>query len=713
MAVDDALDQHRASNVNLGARLTYDGLIFSALAISLIVVMRREDVARLRPSDGQPPGGFVARVSWLYQPWAVGYSSAEATRRGCGQMPERKLAAILCADVAGYSRLMEADEDGTLAALSALRQSVVDLHIRDNGGRIFKTTGDGVLAEFPSAISAVRCAVEIQKDMARTCGPIRFRIGVNLGDVIYERGDVFGDGVNVAARLEALAEPGATYVAKAVFDQVQDRIALDHKSLGEYQVKNISRPVAVYQVTAADAYSPSLPAKGLFRRRRIVWIGAGAVAAMIAVLALVPALQHWATGTIVPPRPAAQLSVAVLPFVNASGGEQQAAFVDGITDDLITDLSRIADAFVISRNTSFSLQGKDIDARSVARDLGVRYVLEGNVRKSGDRVRVNAQLIDGSSGIQVWADRFEVAFEDTYALQDRVTGRIARALNIQLKEAVSRRAARGRPEDLAASDLATRGWAILFNRPQTKETNEQARPLLEDAISRDPHNAEAWTALAYMHARAALYRWSSSRQESLQHAIGAGERAIALDPRNADAYYALGFAVRVAGDEHRARQLFERCADLNPNYAPAYFWLGFLEIYDGQPGAAIPLIERAFRLSPRDGLAAVWHYALGYSHLLMGDDAAALESANNALGLNPEYPNALWLRAAALGNLDRLDDAKAALLAWKKIVPGMNTIADWRKQRTPAENPRYLALDERTVAGIRKAGLPDSEADRP
>lgn len=627
-------------------------------------------------------------------------------------MQERRLAAILCADVVGYSRLMEADEDGTLAALRALRQSVVDPHVQNNGGRIFKTTGDGFLIEFSSAVSAVRCAVEIQQTMA-SGGTIQVRIGINLGDVIHERGDVFGDGVNVAARLQALAQPGATYVSKVVFDQVGGRLALDHQDLGEHHVKNIARPVNVYRVTAGAAYSPSSPANRRSGRRWAVWITAGAAAAMIGVLAVIPALDRWATGTVVPPHPAAQLSVAVLPFVNASGDERQAALVDGITDDLITDLSRIADAFVISRNTSFALRGKAIDARAVARDLGVHYVLEGNVRKSGNRVRVNAELIDGSSGAQVWAERFDVAAEDTYALQDQVTGRIARAMNIQLKEAVSRRAARGRPEDLAAADLATRGWAILFNKPQTKETNEEARPLLEEAISRDPHNAEAWTALAYMHTRAALYHWSSSRQGSLQDAIKAGEQATALDPRSADAYYALGFAVRVAGDEHRARQLFERCADLNPNYAPAYFWLGFLEIYDGSPAEAIPLIEKAFRLSPRDGLAAVWHYALGYAHLLMGNDAAGLQSANDALGLNPKYPNALWLRAAALGNLGRLDEAKAALLAWKKAVPGVNTIAEWRKRRTPAKNPRYLALDEQTESGLRKAGLPDSEADRP
>jgi TolB-like protein/Flp pilus assembly protein TadD len=608
--------------------------------------------------------------------------------------------------------MMEADEEGTLAALRALRQSIVDQRIRDNGGRVFKTTGDGILADFASAVSAVRCAVEIQQEMASAEAPMQFRIGLNLGDVIYEGDDVLGDGVNVAARLEALATPGATYISKAVFDQVGERLAVEYEDLGQHQVKNISRPVTVYRVTAGAAYSPDTsakrePAKREPAHRRKVWLLAAATAVMGA-LALVPSIRHWTTGTALP-QTVTHLSLVVLPFVNASGDEQQAAVVDGITDDLINDLSRIADAFVISRNTSFAFKDKTVDARTIVRELGVQYVLEGNVRKLDGRVRVNAELIDGNSGAQVWADRFDVAAEDIYTLQDQVTGRIARALNIQLKEAASRRVARGRPEDLTAAELATRGWVILFNRPQTKETNEQARPLLEEAIARDPHNAEAWTALAYMHTRAGLYHWSPSRPESLRLAVEAGERAVALDPRSADAYYTLGFAVRVSGDENRARQLFERCADLNPNYAPAYFWLGFLKIYDGDPAAAIPLVQKAFRLSPRDGLAAVWDYALGYAHLLMGDDTAALQSANDALGLNPTYPNALWLRAAALGNLDRLEEAKAALLAWEKVSPQAKTIADWEKQRAPATNPRFLALDQRTMAGLRKAGLPDGE----
>jgi TolB-like protein/Flp pilus assembly protein TadD len=381
--------------------------------------------------------------------------------------------------------------------------------------------------------------------------------------------------------------------------------------------------------------------------------------------------------------------------------------VDGFTNDLISDLSRISDIAVISRNTSFAFKGKSVDARTFAKEIGSRYVLEGGVRFLGSQVRVNADLVDGATGEQVWSDRFDAPTDGAYTLQGEVTGRLARSLNVELKETVSRRVARGRPSDLQAADLATRGWVLLFNRPQSAATNEEARPLLEQAIARDPQNAEAWTALAYLHTRAALYLWTQSRQQSLESAIAAGEKAIALDTGSADAFYALGFAVRVAGDEHRARQLFERCIELNPNFAPAYFWLGFLAIYRGEPEAAIPLIERAFRLSPRDGLAAVWHYSLGYAHMLLEDDASALRSANDAIGLNPLYPNAYWLKAAALGNLERLEEAKEILAAWQRLMPQMKDVAIWQAQRTPATNPRYLRLAEHATDGLRKAGLPD------
>ena len=625
---------------------------------------------------------------------------------------ERRLAAVLCADVVGYSRLMGADEDGTLAALRQIRRTVVDARIAATRGRIFKTTGDGLLAEFASAVAAVRSAVEIQAAMARMGGAIQFRIGINLGDVIHQKGDVFGDGVNVAARLEQLADPGTTCISQAVFGQVVNRLAIDFERLGERQVKNIAEPVTVYRVTAAETYTPAAPLRRPFYRRSAWWAvcGAVAVAGVVLLATLSPSLRRPLTGTAATPvaRPAMpQLSVAVLPFTNVGGDSAQDAFVDGITDDLITDLSRISDALVIARSTSFAFKGKAVDARTFARDVGVRYVLAGDVRLLDNRIRVNAELVDGVSGAQMWADRFDIAAEDAYALQDAVTGRIARALNIHLKDAVSQRAARGRPDDLQASDLATHGWVILFNRPQTRETNEQARPFLEEAVARDPHNAEAWTALAYMHTRAALYNWSPSRQQSLQEAIADGEKAVALDPRSADAYYVLGFAVRIAGDEHRASQMFKRCIELNPNYAPAYFWLGFQETYAGRPEAAIPLIQKAFQLSPRDGLVAVWHYSLGYARMLMGDDAGALRTANDAIGLNPKYPNALWLRAAALGNLGRLRDAQAALAAYREVAPDVITIAAWQAQRTPATNERYRVLANRAVEGLRKAGLPD------
>ncbi|MGE0743803.1 MAG: adenylate/guanylate cyclase domain-containing protein [Rhodospirillales bacterium] len=626
-------------------------------------------------------------------------------------MVERRLTAILCADVVGWSRLMGADEEGTLGRLKALRRAVVDPAVARHGGRIVKTTGDGLLAEFASAVAAVRCAVEVQRDMAAHGGPVAFRIGVNLGDVIHDKGDVFGDGVNVAARLEGLAPPGGVCVARTVFEEVRDKLALDHEFLGEQTVKNIARPVAAYRIAAAADYAGDAPPP---RPRRRAWIAAGALAALglvaAGMLLLLGPAERAAVGTPPPAAvaaaPAAYLSVAVLPFANLSG-EPDEYFVDGITEDLITDLSRISGAFVTARNSAFAYKGKAVDVRAVGRELGVRYVLEGSVRRAAERVRVTAQLVDAEIGTHVWADRFDVAAADAYALQDDVTGRIARALNVELKESVSRRAARGRPDDLDAAILATHGWAILFNKPQTPETNREAEPILERAIALDPRNAEAWTGLSYMHSRDSLYRWSASREESTRLAVEAGERAVALDPRSADAHYVYGFAVRQTGDNERARAIFERCVELNPNYAPAYFWLGFIEIFDGEPARALPLIDRAFRLSPRDGLAAVWYYSKAYAHILLGDDAAAVEAARAGIAENPKVPTNWWALAAASAHLGRPAEAREALATYTTLAVGATSIRAWRTTGSPTSNPRFLKLRERAEDGLRKAGMPE------
>jgi len=623
---------------------------------------------------------------------------------------ERRLAAILCADVAGWSRLMGADEEGTLARLNELRAEVLDPRIAASGGRIVKTTGDGLLAEFPSAVAAVRCAVEVQQEVARRAGPIAFRIGINLGDVIHEAGDVFGDGVNIAARLEQMAEPGGLCISHAVYEQVRDKLPLDAVDLGPQQAKNIARPVWAYAVRIAADGRPAAPAAARAWRPwtlraaalALLLAAGGGVAAVFLAELRAPAQAPAEAGPVQPET----LSVAVLPLANLTGHGEDEAFVDGITEDLITDLSRISGAFVIARNTSFVYKGKAADAREVARELGVRYVLEGSVRRAGEAIRINAQLVDAETGAHVWADRFDYPRADMYRVQDEITGRVARALNMELKEAVSRRAARGRPDDLDSANLAIHGWAILFNRPQTPATNAEALPLLERAVALDPKNAEAWTGLAYVHVRAALYGWSASREEAERLALEAGERAVALDPRSADAHYVLGFAAHVTRQTERARRLFERCLELNRNYAPAYFWLGWVEIFDGRPAMAVPLVERAFRLSPRDGLAAVWRSAGAMAHLHLGNDEAAIAEAQKGIAENPEYPQNYQILAAVYALTGRVEAARETLQRGLQLRGNQRSI----RQLVEAGRPTpelYAERFARYLDGLRKAGLPE------
>ncbi|MBL8704809.1 MAG: adenylate/guanylate cyclase domain-containing protein [Rhodospirillales bacterium] len=627
---------------------------------------------------------------------------------------DRRLAAILAADIAGYSRLMGADETGTFQRVADLRRRVIEPTVRRHGGRIVKTTGDGFLAEFPSAAAAVRTAIEIQAAVAADAGPIQFRIGVNLGDIIRDRGDVFGDGVNVAARLEQLAAPGEVYVSQAVCDQVRDRLALEIEALGPQTVKNIARPVEVFRLRAGPGYRADAPLSRRPAARRWAMLGATAalaVAALVAGLALLrpsprPADDRAERLDAAAPT-APRLSIAVMPFANLSGRPEDDAFVDGITEDLITDLSRISGAFVIARNSSFAYKGRAVDLRQAGRELGVANLLEGSIRHVGDQLRINVQLVDAEGGAQSWADRFDIPVADRFRLQDEITGRIARTLNLELKESVSRRAARGRSQNLGAEDLATQGMAILFNKPQTRDTNEEARPILERALALDPNNAEAWAGMAYVHMRGATYGWSASRPESIQAALAAGERAVALDPGSTDAHYVLGYAAHFNNEFERARRLFERCLELNPNYAPAYFWLGIVETFDGNPAAAVGLIERAFRLSPREGLAGVWRSNLAVAYLLLGNDAAAVREARTGTTDNPRHPMNYAVMAAALAHLGRADEARAALERFT-ANGGARSLAQMKRIGRPSAEI-YAQRFARYLEGLRKAGMPEGE----
>jgi class 3 adenylate cyclase/TolB-like protein len=409
---------------------------------------------------------------------------------------QRRLAAILAGDVAGYSRLMGADEVGTLAALKAHRAEAIDPKLARFGGRIVKTTGDGILIEFPSVVDAVQCAVAIQDDMrARNADVpaekrIEFRIGINVGDVIIEGGDVFGDGVNIAARLEQLAEPGGICISRAAYEQVRDKLTFKFQDCGAQTVKNIARPIRVYRF-AIEGAPPLRPATAQRSRRRVAALAAAALSiAALAIGAWFALPIFTSMGADRPPSLGTpRLSIAVLPFANLSGDKDQDYFADALTEDLTADLSRISGSFVISRSTAATYKGQNTEAKRIANELKVRYLLEGSVRRAGGEVRVAVQLVDGQSGQQVWSERYEKSASDMYAFQNEVTGRIARALNLELKEASSRQAARNRAGNLDADDYALRAWAELWTKPQTRETNDAALDFVKKALALDPANA--------------------------------------------------------------------------------------------------------------------------------------------------------------------------------------------------------------------------------
>jgi adenylate cyclase len=621
---------------------------------------------------------------------------------------ERRLAAILVADIAGYSRLMAEDEAATVVALKG-HQAVVLPLVEVHGGRIQDTAGDGILAEFRSVQQAVECAIAIQRTMAERNAVVpserqmRFRIGVNFGDVMYDGTRVYGDGLNVAARVQEFAEPGGICVTALVREEVGAHTSLAFKDLGAQRLKNIPRPVRVFLVCYDEQGAPMhVTSHGATRAwRRAVLIGS-LVVALVGGLGLGIRLATERGQPVDRPR----LSIAVLPFSNLSGDPAQDYFSDGLTEDLTTDLSRIEGAFVIARNTMQAYRDKRVDVKQLGRELGVRYVLEGSVRRTESQVRVNAQLIDAETGAHIWAERFDRGAEDLFSFQTEVTGKIARTLHLQLKEAESQRSMRARPESLEAVDYARKAWAELWNKPPARETNDQAFAHIEKALALDPQVPEIWTNLSYAHTRAAVLRWSLSRSGSLQLARAAGERAVALDPRSADAHYVLGFAIRAQGDIDRALEENETAVLLNPNHAPGHAGIGICWIMRGRPREALPYFEHAFRLSPRDPLRAGWHTWVGVAHMMLGDDRKALEQSKRSAAANPQSAGAFTLQAAALALLGREEEARTALAVRQQLGPPGLTISAI-KAGAPSDYPEYSRLMERYYEGLRQAGLPE------
>jgi len=540
---------------------------------------------------------------------------------------ERRLAAILAADVAEYSRLMGVDEEGTLTALKAHRRELIDPLLIQHHGRIFKTTGDGILIEFASVIDAVRCAVVIQQGMEERNASVAqrqriiFRIGINLGDIIVEEGDIFGDGVNVAARLEALARPGEVYVSASVREQVGEKLPIGFADMGEHKVKNIARPIHVYKIekgvdpsaTATPSTKPSLA---------------------------------------LPDRP----SIAVLPFQNMSGDREQDYFCDGVVEDIITGLSRIKWLFVIARNSSFTYKGRAIDVKQVGLELGVRYVLEGSVRKSGKRVRITTQLIEAETGRHLWAERYDRSLDDIFALQDEITLNVVGAIEPSLRQAEVERVKRKRPENLDAYDLLLRAISTDVSMP---EGVAQALPFLERALALEPGYARAHGHLAMCHHT--LYLRGGLREENRQAAIHHAHAAIAHGQDDSTALTLAGFVVGM--DEHdraAASQAFETALALSPSSAFTYAVGSAVLGWGGDTDRAIKWGERAIRLNPFDSWNFFPCHGLALGHFSLGHYEEAAAAARKAIQFNPVFSMSYMLLAASLVKLDRLEEAKSA-----------------------------------------------------
>ena len=591
----------------------------------------------------------------------------------------RRLAAILAADVVGYSRLMGMDEEGTHERLQAHLRALVNPKIAEHRGRIVKNTGDGFLAEFASVVDAVRCAVEIQRGMADREPEvpderrIRFRVGINVGDVIVEEHDIFGDGVNIAARLEALAEPGGVCISGTVRDHIGDRLPYTFEDLGERAIKNIARPVRVYEWRLESTTG-------------------------------VPTTRAASATSSPPPAAAPRLSIVVLPFTNLSSDREQQYFADGITEDLTTDLSRIENMFVISRNTAFTYQGKRIDTRQIGRELGVRYVMEGSVRRSGNGVRINAQLIDAESDAHLWAERFDGDSGDLFALQDEVTSRLANALGVELIAAETARP-REHPD---AFDYVLRGRAALL-KSRTPDTYREAINSFEHALALDPQSVEAQSRLANVLVIRALSGMAESMGPDLARAEGLIDRALAASPSYAHAHIVKGHVLRAQQRWQQAVSEYEAALALNPNVLAALTGLGLCKLYAGSIEAGIPLAEQAIRLSPRDPDIGFCYNLIGTVHLLQShiDDAIVwLEKARSAMPTEPSRRSRLAAAYALRGEAER---AATELAEARRLSHDNRFLSIARLKAIGSLGvPKTRALFEATYfVGLRKAGMPE------
>jgi adenylate cyclase len=641
---------------------------------------------------------------------------------------KRKLTTILSADVAGYSRLMSRDEEGTHARLAALWRELVEPTVDAREGTIFKKTGDGLLADFASVVEAVRCAIEIQRGAAKGNAAfpseqhIVFRIGINLGDVIVEAGDIFGDGVNVAVRLEELAEPGEIVVSRGVRDHVRDRLTLSFEDMGEQPIKNISRPVRAFRIRTDDAAEEGSRKAGHRSLRRGAREGLAALGVALAIAGGSWWLEHSgplstpASSTTSSDRQVARaglqprLSIVVLPFTNLSGDARQDYFVDGITGSLTTDLSRaLPGSFVVARGTAFSYKGKPVDARRVGRDLDVRYLLEGSVLTDGDRVRVNAQLIDTRTNAELWGERFDDERKGILEIQDQIVGRLSRAVGLELVDIEARHSERERSGNPSAVDFVMRGQAMA-NRPTSRETMIAARALFQRALEYDPDNVDALAGVATTYVFEVLNSYyENGRETRLREATALIRRALGLEPRHIGALKVHAALFRAEGKFDDAIAASQAVIAQNPGEPWAYKEVGLSELYLGRFREALNWFKKADRIGPRDPSRWIWLSAMGRVQFFLGRNEEAIRLLLRSADANPKDVRARALLAAIYALSGRKDDATSALASCLRLRPKMTIrrfFDDWSVP-LQAASPAYLRHHERIREGLRIAGMPE------
>jgi adenylate cyclase len=615
----------------------------------------------------------------------------------------RKIAAILVSDVVGYSRLAGADEDRALARLRAVRSDLIDPIIAVHHGRVVKRTGDGAIVEFRSVVDAVHCAIEVQHGMIeRNAGVpaerrIEFRIGIHLGDVVEESdGDLMGDGVNIASRLEGVAKPGGVCLSEDAYRQVKGRVDVAASDLGPTHLKNIAEPIRVYSLDIGKRAQFAKPATLALAKRNSLL---PPLVVGVASLCVIAAVAVWLFQNLHRSAPAdpGHLSMVVLPFANLSGDPNQDYFADGITENLTTDLSRIRKSFVIAPRTALTYRGKSVDAKEVGKELGVRYVVEGSVQRDQNRVRVNAQLIDAASGAHLWAERFAEDVADLFKLQDQVVARLGNTLGFELVRAEANKSARSANPD--AIDLTMRGWALLWQGIQQQSMTEKqaiyyaARPLFEQALAIDPNYADALAGDAMTYQVDYLYGWSHAGADYEGKVIGQADRAIALAPDDARAYYPKSTYLRMT---HRATESIHVANDglaINPNSAQLYGARSAAEVSLGRFEQAKSDAQQSIRLSPRDPQVGLWHVTLGDAEVGLGHLDAAIEEYQKAIDVG--YHNRIVNMAGAYALQDKMDEAKSLLAEALRANPKLNI-----KMLT-----ERFAVPPALAEGLRKAGL--------